>query len=46
MAGRAPQLFEIDEQGWFTIAQLPRGSFRLLCRTQGGVSALTDWLSV
>jgi hypothetical protein len=42
----SPQVIEIDEQGWFTIAQIPRVSFRLLCRTQGGMSALTDWLSV
>lgn len=46
MTGRASRTIEIDEQGWFTITPVPRGSFRLLCRMPGGVSALTDWLPV
>lgn len=46
MTNRSPQVIEIDEQGWFTVAPIPRVSFRLLCCTQAGTSVLTDWLSV
>jgi hypothetical protein len=44
--GHAPQVIEVDEQGWFRVACIPGGSFRLLCRTLSGTSALTDWLTV
>lgn len=45
-ANHAPHVVEIDEFGWFTITPVPRGSFRLFCRTQRGTSTHTDWLSV
>ncbi|MGI9003881.1 MAG: hypothetical protein ACR2GH_19905 [Pseudonocardia sp.] len=45
-AEHAPQVVEVDEQGWFTVAPVPGGSFRLHCRTLSGTSALTDWLTV
>ncbi len=44
--GRTPQVIEVDEQGWFAVAPVPRASFRLLYRTLTGSSALTDWLTI
>lgn len=43
--GRAPRMIDVDEHGWFTVAPIPGGSFRLLCRTRSG-TALTDWLAI
>jgi hypothetical protein len=35
-----------DEDGWFTVHPIPIGSFRLHCRTESGVTALTDWFAL
>lgn len=45
-AGRSPRVIDVDEQGWFTVAPIPGDSFRLLCHTLTGVTALTDWLAI
>ncbi|TWD79128.1 hypothetical protein FB561_0183 [Kribbella amoyensis] len=34
----------IDELGFFVLRPVPAGSFRLLCRTASGITALTGWI--
>ena len=36
----------IDEVGAFAIQPVPTGSFRLRCRTDAGLSVLTDWIAL
>jgi hypothetical protein len=36
----------VDDVGWFTIRPVPATRFRLTCRTEGGTSVVTDWISV
>jgi hypothetical protein len=36
----------IDEIGCFYIQPVPKGSFRLRCRTQDGVDVVTNWFTV
>lgn len=36
----------IDEIGCFYIQPVPRGAFRLRCRTQDGVDVVTNWFTV
>jgi hypothetical protein len=36
----------IDEIGCFYIQPVPRGSFRLRCRTQDGVEVVTSWFTL
>lgn len=36
----------IDEIGCFYIQPVPRGSFRLRCRTEDGVDVVTNWFTV
>jgi hypothetical protein len=36
----------IDEIGCFYIQPVPRGSFRLRCRTQDGIDVVTDWFTL
>ncbi|MEN3361615.1 MAG: hypothetical protein V7637_5597 [Mycobacteriales bacterium] len=35
-----------DDDGWFTLEPIPIGSFRLHCRTESGITALTDWFAL
>jgi hypothetical protein len=36
----------VDDVGWFTIRPVPRARFRLTCRTTGGLTVVTDWISL
>jgi hypothetical protein len=36
----------IDEIGCFHIQPVPRGAFRLRCRTQDGIDVVTSWLTL
>jgi len=36
----------VDEDGWFAVRPKPAGAFRLLFRSDGGHSVLTDWAIV
>lgn len=36
----------IDEIGCFLIQPVPRGSFRLRCRTQDGIDVMTNWITL
>jgi hypothetical protein len=36
----------IDEIGCFYIQPVPKGSFRLRCRTQDGIDVVTNWFTV
>ena len=38
--------FSADEIGCFSIRPIPSGSFRLHCRTAGGIDALTGWITL
>jgi len=38
--------FPADEIGCFSIRPIPSGSFRLHCRTAGGIDALTGWITL
>jgi multidrug efflux pump subunit AcrA (membrane-fusion protein) len=44
-AGKS-QLEPIDDIGCFTIRPVPAGSFRLHCRTAGGIFVTTNWLNL
>lgn len=35
-----------DDDGWFTLQPIPIGSFRLYCRTESDITALTDWFAL
>lgn len=37
---------EVNSVGYFTIAPLPAGTFRLHCRTADGTAILTDWITL
>jgi hypothetical protein len=37
---------EIDEIGCFYIEPVPRGSFRLRCRTEDGINVVTNWFTL
>jgi len=43
--GKAQQA-PIDDIGCFTIRPVPAGSFRLHCRTTGGICVATNWLNL
>ncbi len=44
--GGAETEFPSDEIGCFSIRPIPSGSFRLHCRTAGGIDALTGWIAL
>jgi hypothetical protein len=37
---------EVDGVGYFVIRPVPKGSFRLSCRTTSGVTILTGWIAL
>jgi hypothetical protein len=45
-AGDGPARTESDELGYFTLAPVPRGQFRLRCRTGTGTDVVTSWITI
>jgi hypothetical protein len=37
---------DVDEVGWFVVAPVPAGAFRLRCQTEGGTLIVTDWITL
>jgi len=36
----------VDEVGWFVIARVPRGMFRLHLHTASGATVVTEWITI